>query len=412
MLFRFSLYGFLKNQRYFEPFLLLVLVDKGLSFTAIGLLIAIRELTVNCLEIPSGAIADLWGRRSAMILAFVAYIASFLLFGMADHFGLLAGAMFFYGVGEAFRTGTHKAMIFAWLDLQGRTDELTLVYGYTRSWSKLGSAISVIIATAIVLFSHSYEYVFYVAVIPYLVCLVNFLGYPSSLNRREDVRPSLARLTQKTVQTLRDTVRRRNLRRVVVEGMAFDGTFATVKDYLQPILEAAAVLGAGHLLLIADLAPIQQSAVFVGAAYLVLHLMSASASRQAHHLVQVIGGEQRATRVYWAIGAFLFLAIAIGAYGAALWAVIGAFILLHVLQNLWRPVLIGRLAVRSDESQRATTMSIESMARRMLMMIVAPLLGWAVDAATQHGIGGAFWPVGAVGAIIFVYFAIAYRRST
>ena len=29
MLFRFSLYGFLKNQRYFEPFLVLVLLDKG-----------------------------------------------------------------------------------------------------------------------------------------------------------------------------------------------------------------------------------------------------------------------------------------------------------------------------------------------------------------------------------------------
>ncbi len=411
MLFRFSLYGFLKSQRYFEPFLLLVLVDKGLSFTAIGLLIAIRELTVNCLEIPSGAIADLWGRRDAMILAFVAYIASFLLFGLADHFALLAGAMFFYGIGEAFRTGTHKAMIFAWLELQGRTDERTLVYGYTRSWSKLGSAFSIIIATAIVLFSHSYEYVFYVAVIPYLVCLVNFLGYPSELNRSEDVRPSLANLTRRTVQTLRDTARRRNLRRVVIEGMAFDGTFATVKDYLQPILAAAAVLGAGHLLLVADLAPIQQSAVFIGAAYLVLHLMSASASRQAHRLVQVIGDERRAARAYWAIGAVLFLAIAIGAYGAALWAVIGAFVLLHVLQNLWRPVLIGRLAIQSDESQRATTLSIESMARRMLMMIIAPLLGWAVDVAGDPDSGVAFWPVGAVGAIIFVYFAITYRRS-
>ncbi len=411
MIFRFSLYGFLKNQRYFEPFLLLVLIDKGLSFTAIGLLIAIRELTVNCLEIPSGAIADLWGRRNAMILAFVAFIASFLLFGMADHFPLLAGAMFLYGIGEAFRTGTHKAMIFAWLELQGRTDERTLIYGYTRSWSKLGSAFSVIIATAIVLFSHSYEYVFYVAVIPYLICLVNFLGYPSELNRSGDVRPSLANLTRKSVDTLRDTVRRRNLRRVVVEGMAFDGTFATVKDYLQPILVAAAGLAAGRLLLVADLAPIQQSAVFIGAAYLVLHLMSASASRQAHRLVQVIGDERRAARVYWAIGAALFLAIAIGAYSAVLWAVIVAFVLLHVLQNLWRPVLIGRLAIQSDESQRATTLSIESMARRMLMMIIAPLLGWAVDVAGDPSSGVAFWPVGAVGAIIFVYFAIMYRRS-
>ena len=39
MLWRFSLYGFLKNQRYFEPFLLLAFLDKGISFAVFGLLI-------------------------------------------------------------------------------------------------------------------------------------------------------------------------------------------------------------------------------------------------------------------------------------------------------------------------------------------------------------------------------------
>ena len=82
MLWRFSLYGFLKNQRYFEPFLLLALRSLDLSFFVIGLLIAFREVTLNLLEIPSGAVADLWGRRRAMKLSFSAYILSFLLFGM------------------------------------------------------------------------------------------------------------------------------------------------------------------------------------------------------------------------------------------------------------------------------------------------------------------------------------------
>ena len=37
MLFRFSLYGFLKNQTYFEPFLVLAFLEKGLNFGMIGL---------------------------------------------------------------------------------------------------------------------------------------------------------------------------------------------------------------------------------------------------------------------------------------------------------------------------------------------------------------------------------------
>jgi len=85
---RFCLYGFLKNQQYFEPFLVLVFLEKGLTFLHIGLLIAFRELVINLFEILSGALADLWGRRRAMILSFCAYIGSFILFGLAENLAL------------------------------------------------------------------------------------------------------------------------------------------------------------------------------------------------------------------------------------------------------------------------------------------------------------------------------------
>jgi len=54
VIFRFCLYGFLKNQRYFEPFILLAFLEKGLSFFVIGLLFGFRELCINLFEIPSG----------------------------------------------------------------------------------------------------------------------------------------------------------------------------------------------------------------------------------------------------------------------------------------------------------------------------------------------------------------------
>ena len=100
MLVRFCLYGFLKNQRYFEPFLVLAFMGKGLSFLAIGSLFAVEAVTVNLLEVPSGAMADLFGRRRSMILSFCAYALSFLAFGLATSFWSLAGAMVLFGVGE------------------------------------------------------------------------------------------------------------------------------------------------------------------------------------------------------------------------------------------------------------------------------------------------------------------------
>ena len=70
MLKRFSLYGFLKNQQYYDPFMILAFRQMGLSFFMIGLLVAFREVIINLMEIPSGAIADLFGRRKSMILSF------------------------------------------------------------------------------------------------------------------------------------------------------------------------------------------------------------------------------------------------------------------------------------------------------------------------------------------------------
>jgi len=61
MIKRFSLYGFLKNQKYYEPFIILFFLELGLSFTQIGFLTAFRELCINITEIPSGALAEFVG---------------------------------------------------------------------------------------------------------------------------------------------------------------------------------------------------------------------------------------------------------------------------------------------------------------------------------------------------------------
>ena len=46
MLVRFCLYGFLKNQQYYDAFLILAFRAKGLSFTEIGLLIRQTDTAV------------------------------------------------------------------------------------------------------------------------------------------------------------------------------------------------------------------------------------------------------------------------------------------------------------------------------------------------------------------------------
>jgi MFS family permease len=422
---RFSLYGFLKNQRYFEPFLYLAFLDKGLSFAMIGLLISCREVAKNLLEIPSGAIADMWGRRRAMMLSFTAYIASFAVLGSADGLGLLFCGMALFGVGEAFRTGTHKAMIFCWLRSQGRIDERTRVYGYTRSWSKIGSAVSVVIAAGLVLATGSYDYIFYGCIPAYVLGLINFLGYPRELDGECERCATPKKVLAHLSEAFSAAFRRPGLRRLVLESMGFGGVFEAAKDYLQPVLKgvavfvvAGAVVGLGFLSLdeVEALGERRQAALLVGPVFVVLYLLSALASRRAHSLVELAGSEGRAARILWGLGFLSFATITIAALcgtGIAASAVtIAGFVFIYILQNFWRPVLVSRFDRESTESHRATVLSIESQAKSIVTMIAAPLLGLAVDLVKERGIGGPFWPVGALGAVVALAFFVTARRDT
>jgi MFS family permease len=350
MLFRFSLYGFLKNQQYYEPFLILVFREKGLSFLQIGVLVAFREICLNLFEIPSGAVADLSGRRRAMMLSMLAYIGSFATFALSHSLPVLFAAMFLFSIGDAFRTGTHKAMIFDWLRLQGRASEKTKIYGYTRSWSKLGSALSVLIAAGLVFYSGNYTSIFWFCIIPYVANIINFMGYPKELDGERQSSPS-----PKAVAILRQSA-----------------------------------LALPFLLAIDNQ---RRTALLIGVVYFVLYLLSSAASRQAHRFVDWRGTEDRAAHFLWLLYWLLFALLLPFLWFRWDFLVIVIFVGLSVLQNFWRPLLVGRINTHSDPGQGATILSIESQSKSLATMFLAPFLGWAVDRTAD----GNFWPVAAVG---------------
>ncbi|MCA9692658.1 MAG: MFS transporter [Myxococcales bacterium] len=407
MIRRFSLYGFLKNQRYHEPFFVLALREQGLSFLDIGLLFGFRELCVNLLEIPSGAIADVYGRRRCMLLSLTAYVAAFVVFGLAPGLGLLYAAMALYAVGEAFRSGTHKAMIFTWLNDQGRGADKAEVYGYTRSWSKRGSAVAALIAAAIALVVGDFTTVFFCTAIPYALNVANLASYPRSLDGgASSKRPGA--LLRTVWQGLRAAWTIRALRRLLGESMAFEGGLKLTRTYLQPLIELWAV-GLPLVAMIAaggegiDVA-FTQTVVAAGLVYFVLGLVESGASRRAGRLAKRRGSSAAAVRSIFAVNLLCALALLAAVLaGLPAVAVVVFVIQLGALQNLFRPVQLARYDVHTPAQLGATVLSIESQARAVFVAVGAPLLGRAVDVLSARG-GGvtALWPVAALGCAVAV----------
>ena len=277
---KFCAYGFLKNLKFFEPYLLIFLMSKGLNLFEIGVLIGLREIIINLFEVPSGLIADYFGRKKELYICFSFYIFSFLCCFFLDSFWTAAVAMIFFGLGEAFRSGTHKAMIYTYLDQKNWQKQKTFVYGRTRSFSLIGSAVSALLGILLILLSPSVNYIFLFSVIPYFLDLLLILSYPDSLDRTD--KKTEVNFRQLFFDSLRHLRERSVLRHLLLEEGIFESTISFSKDMIQPILEAI-ILSTG-LTVISSMSREDNLHILLGLVYAGLNLFGSIASQKAYLL--------------------------------------------------------------------------------------------------------------------------------
>ncbi|RAM59518.1 MFS transporter [Mesotoga sp. SC_3PWM13N19] len=389
--YRFAAYGFLKNLRFFDPFLILFFMEMGLSFLQIGTLISVREVATNLLELPTGIIADLYGRRLSMVLSMVSYLSSFMVFYFFPSFYVYMIAMIAFAFGEAFRTGTHKAMILEYLRINEMTDMKVHYYGATRAASQLGSAINALIAAFLVFYSGSYKIVFLASVLPYAANLINLMLYPKELDG--ELRSGEKR---ETIKAFLGIFRNGDALKGVLNSSLYDAFFKVVKEYLQPILEALAL---GLSIMIAFSAE-QRTSVIVGVVYFVIYIATSYASKNAGKLSGKFGTEARALNYTYIFGAVLIIFSGVFQIFALQVLAVLIFFFLFILENFRRPINISYISDNIDHKTMASGLSVESQLKTLLMAIFAPLIGFMAD---KLGVGSAITIAGAAMLCLFAF---------
>ncbi|HEY57003.1 MAG TPA: MFS transporter [Anaerolineae bacterium] len=374
---RFALYGFLKNLRFFEPFLILIFREAGLSFTLIGTLYAIRDTTTYLLEVPTGVLADAFGRRKAMLMAFGAYLVSFAVFYWGRGFGWFALAMILFAVGEAFRSGTHKALILEYLKLNRMEHLKVSYYGRTRSASQFGSAINALIAAALAFYTGSYRIMFLAAAVPYVLDFINLATYPPELDgeltalRWQAVRQQ----ARQTWQDFRAMFTDRQVWRAILNSASFMALFKATKDYLQPILEQFALALPVFLAYSGQ----QRGAVVVGVVYFFIYLSTSYASRNADRFSRRFANLAQAINRSYLLGVFLLALAGAVTWGGWTGVAIVAYLGFYVLHNLRRPMNVAYISDQIASRVMASGLSVESVVRTLLASGLALLLGVLAD---------------------------------
>ena len=384
---RFCAYGFLKNLRFFDAFLLLFFIEKGLSYTEIGILYAAREICINLLEIPSGIFADTYGRKISLLGSFGLYLLSFVLFFFSDQFWWLLPAMIIYGMGDAFRSGTHKGMIMDYLKHSGQADLKVSYYGHTRSWSQRGSAIASLIAGILVFYSGSYRQVFLYAIIPYLLNFVNIATYPARLNHSSKAGKKEKASFVATLKAVWMVIKNRRLLKIMHSEAVHTAYVRAVKDYIQAVMVALILI----LPFFPDLAEKQKSGLLIGLMYFFIYLLNAWASKNAGKVAEIKHFHVPTVTLLLGFSAGILSGLL---YQWEFWSIsLLAFVLMYLNENLRKPILVGAVADEVDAEILTSVISAQAFYRTILTAVIAFGFGVVADKA---GIGIALAVVSAL----------------
>ncbi len=391
--FRFSAYGFLKNLNFYEPFFILYFRSLGLSFLQIGFLFSISEIATYLLEIPTGIIADLYGRRRSMVFSMSSYIVAFLVFYFFPNFWLLAFGMVLIALGDTFRTGTHKSMIYEYLRIKGMYDLKVEYYGATRSFSQLGSAVNAILSAIVVIVTKNYRNVFLFALIPYTLNLINLATYPKYL---EGEVVSKKRSKKAAFFAFLGIFKSWNSLKPIINSAVFDGSYSLAKAYLQPLLKALALSMPLFLHMSGD----DRTAVVVGTVYFLIYMMTSSASRNSGKFVKKVKSIERAANVTFLVGAASILLS--GLFRSFELSVISVafLVIIYILQNLRKPLMVAYISEKAPSAALTSTLSVESQMKTFFTAGMAPLLGYIADVL---GVG---WTLSVLGTLMFGLYAV------
>ena len=389
LMWKFRFYGFFKNLRFFEPYLLIMLLvyfsESQFPLLKIGSLILLQEVFTYVFEVPSGILADKFGKKNELLICFVFYIISFALYFLGlgastKYVFVLFLAAAFYGLGESFRSGTHKAMILTWLDRNNYQEYKSFVYGTTRSWSLVGSAINGVLSIFLIFAVGAIQWIFIMAMVPYVFDFILISTYPSYMNEHVESEKTVLQEMGQGFKDIFQAFKNKNLVKGVFSSSTYDAIYKSIKDYIQPVIKiyiAVIILNLGLDSL--GLPDDDLITIILGGMYTFFYIFSSIASRNAYRVKTLFKGAKRAMDILFYLFAGVLILNSVFIWVNIPVVVIFLFLFIYIFENSRRPLAVDFLGDIMKKEQRATILSVEAQMKSILVFIFAPLFGFIAD---------------------------------
>ena len=129
---------------------IIFLMDQGFSFVIIGIALAVNGLFMTLLEVPTGALADAYGRKASTILGFVGFAAGMLIIPSITDPVMLIVVFAVWGLPITLISGAAEAWVVDNLKAVKREDLIDDFFAKDQSINMMGFIFASILAGLVV----------------------------------------------------------------------------------------------------------------------------------------------------------------------------------------------------------------------------------------------------------------------
>lgn len=334
------------------PIIVLFYEKNGLSLQDIFILKSIYSIVAVAFEIPSGYLADTWGKRKCLLFGSILFFGGYLTYSFTDTFLAFAFAEILLSIGQTFVNGADSALLYNTVAAHQKEYLYMRYEGRLTTVGNFSEAVAGLLGGLLAVVSLRWPF--------YAQTVIAFSGIPAALALREyggkvgrqNALPEIIRIIRYSLFTNRQ----------LAFSIAFSGIIGaatlTMAWFVQPVLMQLNT-------------PIS----YYGIIWTVLNLAVGMAAFYSDRIEHQFGERKMNLLILVSITAgYLLLAFHLHTY----WLLV-ILLLFYLVRGFATPILKGYVNQLTLSEMRTTVLSIRNFIIRLLFAVIAPIAGWISD---------------------------------
>lgn len=333
------------------PIIVLFYQDNGLGLKEIFLLKSVYSVVLVVLDIPTGYLADAWGRRNCLIsgclLAFFGYIC----YSFSSTLYAFFIAEILLGIGQSMVSGADSALLYDTMLQHKREEEYLKYEGRVTMIGNFSEAFAGIVG--------GFLAASFLRLPFYCQIFIAFIGIPASISLTEfHVKTKIVNPISNILKIIRySLLTNKSLCYDIIFSGVIGAATLTMAWFVQPLLME-----------------IQLPTGLFGVAWTVLNLTVGISALYSDRLNRYLGEYRTyALILIFIVGGYIAVSFSINYFCLPI------LLIFYIVRGFATPILKGYINRQTFSEMRATVLSIRNFIIRLIFAVMAPFIGWLSD---------------------------------